>query len=168
MSNNNAPITSETKDGRLLGKKRNKREIITSEASESDASFDSSDSDLEEKSLMQKQNEQNIKEKFIPIIEIKNGNNKNIETDKIARALEEKDYKFLNEFAFPYKTLSYFNTKYIIIDTNTFRKLNFFCPICKEQFRHYSIYYHIFQFHFQNIKDHLTQRDIARSCSKLF
>ena len=167
MISNKIPKTIEAKNSSLIGKKRSKKENSPNEASESDSSFYSSSSDLEENSLMKEQYKQNIKEKYIQVLEIKTGNNQNIEVDKVAGAIETKDVNFLNKFAFPYKTLNYYNNKYITIDTNTFRKLNFFCPICKEQFRHYSIYYHVFQFHFNVMKDHLTQRDIARSCSKL-
>ena len=167
MYKNNIPHSNEEKDVKLLGNKKARDDIQDSQISEYDSSYFSYSSDIEVKSFTQKKTEQNIKEKYIQVFEIKTRKNKNIEIDKISGAIREKDYNFLNKYAFPYKTLSFYNTTYMVMDTNTFRKLNFFCPICKEQLRHYSIYYHIFQFHFKEIKGHLTQRDIARSCARL-
>ena len=48
------------------------------------------------------------------------------------------------------------------IDLRKFRKLIFFCPVCSDIFRHFSIPYHIFQKHFEYIYDFLSDKEIAK------
>ena len=53
------------------------------------------------------------------------------------------------------------------IELKRFRKLLFMCPICSNTFRNFSMPYHIFQYHFDDIENHLTKKEIAKCCSML-
>ena len=165
MSTNNS-ICREEKDQKLLTKKRAINNDNNSENESYTSSFsENSESDIV--SLMQKQLAKNQKKKYISVINIKRGKFEELECAKIASFIKNKEMDPLDDFAFPYMSQNDFNDTVFTADTNTFRKLCFYCPICKQYFRHYSLYYHIFQFHFQSIKEYLSDREIAKSCSRL-
>ena len=61
-----------------------------------------------------------------------------------------------------------FNSKIAKLDNDLFRNLLFFYfPECKFPLRHYSMHFHIFEFHFEYINKYLNHKDIASGCAKL-
>lgn len=90
-----------------------------------------------------------------------------ISLEKIKRLLQNKDYENLKEYQFPFMNLGAFNTYIYQITIDVFRRLFFYCPICGANFRQYSLPYHIFQNHFNNIDEYLSEREIAMSCAIL-
>ena len=105
-----------------------------------------------------------------PHFEIKFRNskkNEKIDIEKIKKLLKNKDYESLKEYQFPFMNLGAFNIYIFQITIDVFRRLFFYCPICLENFRQYSLPYHIFQNHFTSIDEYLSEREIAMSCAIL-
>ena len=70
-------------------------------------------------------------------------------------------------YSFPYIKQNDFNHEIYFISPEEFHSLLFYCPICTKNFRHYSMYYHIFQFHFSYVNEFLIPKEIAHGCAKL-
>lgn len=123
--------------------------------------------DITENSEKNKETKENLDR--INIIMFKNGKNieKNILIKEIKNLFNEMNYKILKDYAFPYINYGKFNNLIIPIDLKVFRALFFYCPICKEILRNYSIAYHIFQNHFSKMDHYLSQNEIANGCATL-
>ena len=112
-------------------------------------------------------NNENINK--IQLVIIKKGKNKeqNTSLEEIKNIFKEKQYKKIKEYVFPYINIGKFNSLIYPKDIKIFRSLFFYCPICKKIFRNYSISYHIFQNHFSEIENYLSQNEIAYGCAML-
>jgi hypothetical protein len=87
--------------------------------------------------------------------------------EKVKELFRKKKYEQLNQYKFPYMTICEFNNLIYPIDLNIIRCLFFYCPLCEDCLRHYSIMYHIFQNHFQYINEYLTPKQIANCCANI-
>ena len=155
--------------GKLLNeysekKKKNDVSSIDREFKESESftHHDNIDKSLENFQLKQKSDK-------TPLFVIKIINNKkeNVPLEKIKNLFRKKKYKGLTEFIFPYITIGKFNSDIWPVDLKIFRQLFFYCPICEKKLRNYSIPFHIFQNHFSQIDQYLTQNEIANGCAYL-
>lgn len=133
------------------------------DSEESNSSFNSSE-DVESLGNIQLKRS-NIKKKEIIIR--KKESEDIISLEEAKALLENRDYKSLIKYKFPYSSQSEFNLYIYPINLRDFRKLLFSCPICAKGFRHYSMAYHIFQNHFEDIYKYLSERDIAKCCAIL-
>lgn len=101
-------------------------------------------------------------------LEIRNiKTNKKITLECIRQFFNHNDYNNLKKYKFPYMSQSTFNFEIKKIDLRQLRALNFACPICSKPFRHFSMSYHIFQNHFEHMKEYLSMKSIAHSCAQL-
>lgn len=109
-----------------------------------------------------------IKEEKDMIIKgINKSKDKQVEIEYMKKLLENNEFKSLQNYSFPYIKQSVFNHKIYHIDQNQFNSLFFYCPVCNGNLRHYSMPFHIFEFHFSYIDEYLSKREIARFCAKL-
>lgn len=153
-------------------KRENKYKENNSNTDEENSSIENQEesSDLvssseEVESLGQRQMRRN---KIIKKIIIKKAESEDIiSLDEAKELLFKKDYESLIKVKFPYLSQCDFNSEIFKTDLRIFRKLLFFCPICSKGFRNYSMPYHIFQNHFDQIEAYLTEKEIARCCAKI-
>lgn len=160
---------SQNQDNKKKTKKDYKNAKITNKNNlkkRTEESEDSSSSYNDIESLGQIQNKENHTIANRIIIK-KDGSDDIISVDKIKSLFCKEDYKTLQKYNFEYMTQSYFNNYIYKIDLKHFRKLLFICPRCTKTFRHYSMSYHIFQYHFEDIYQFLTDREIAKCCAKI-
>lgn len=143
---------------------KNRTNSIDDEFEESE---NSSYSEFSKKSFSENKSE-NINSINKIIIKRKNQTKvEDIQLEEIKKLFKENDYESLQNYYFPYMSQSEFNQKIYITNKLEFINLFFYCPICEIKLRHFSMYYHIFQFHFSYIDKYLSKRDIARACAKL-
>lgn len=150
----------------LLGQKRKKSDSSNNENSSESSSYSMS-SEKEVESLMKKQLNNNKRSDTIPVINMKNGTPEDVAVKNIESLYKKNDTESLDNYSFPYMSQNQFNRNFLFIQADSFRKLSFYCPLCKKDFKHYSMYYHIFQVHFNSINQFLSEREIANSCAKL-
>lgn len=106
-------------------------------------------------------------EEFILIKKNKNNCIEKISLKIIRNLIDKKKYSLLSKYSFPYIVQKEFNQKIFNISLKEFRRLLFYCPICKKNYRHFSMSYHIFQYHFKYRNIYLNQREIANGCAKI-
>lgn len=88
--------------------------------------------------------------------------------EEVKEIIRTQKFKLLIDYTFPYMQQNEFNSKIGKLDNDLFRSLLFFyCPECKVPLRHYSMPFHIFEFHFEYINKYLNHKDIANGCAKL-
>ncbi len=121
----------------------------------------------ESNSISEIQSKNNNKENLFIIKGINQTIVKEISLDDMKKLLKNKEYEALQNYSFPYISQSEFNQKIYPTNKDEFNSLFFYCPVCNINLRHFSMPYHIFQFHFKFIKGYLSQRDIALGCAKL-
>ena len=171
------PQSNENENSNILDENNNKKEITSSnDNSNISSSIDKGSKESEYcESLFYDNMSQYLSE---TINENNNGeiiikyNDKKIEKDKalsgIRELIRKKDFKSLIKYSFPYMPQIEFNSKIVNLDNDIFRTLLFFyCPECNIRLRHYSMPFHIFQFHHKFINKHLTNKEVAHGCSKL-
>lgn len=107
------------------------------------------------------------KDKKLYIFKIKKGVKIKSSLDEVKKLFNIMDFKSLSRYRFPYMSEAEFNNKIYFLKQNHFRKLIFYCPICEKNLKHYSMDFHIFEYHFEHIDDFLNIRQIAHGCSKL-
>jgi len=110
---------------------------------------------------------QNQKEKEKIAESIKHISKKRVSIEKIQKLFDNGDYAQLREYSFPYMKFSEFCYKIYSIDVKKFRAIYFYCPICEEKLKHFSIAYHIFQFHFNEKEKYINANEIAKGCANL-
>lgn len=147
-------------------KVESKNSDLTSEYSSGKSQTSSEFSEETVKSLTQLQIESLKKNrKQFSIKNIKTG--EKIELLEIVKLFKLKDKANLIKYKFPYMSQNDFNYNIYNIDIKVLRSLYFACPKCEAPYRHFSMAFHIFQNHFENIEEILSKRDIAHSCAKL-
>lgn len=140
--------------------------FISSEKSSGTSEDQDSYSEEENKSLIQLQLERaNRRNANYEIIKIKT--NEKISLEKITKYFKDNNYDELKKYKFPYISQNNFNYEIFKIDLKHLRSLYFACPECTMHFRHFSMAYHIFQNHFENMYKYLSNKMIAHCCSKM-
>lgn len=88
--------------------------------------------------------------------------------NEIKELFKSKKIRDIEKYVFPFITQYEFNSNICCIDQNIFRSvLLFFCPKCNLSLRHYSMPFHIFEYHFKHINEYLTEKQIAFGCAKI-
>lgn len=165
LESNNKKKKEQKKEYNNIGNKNNPDSRNNSNENSEDGSDSfclSEDIESLEQSQIRRSNE---RRKDIIITKIDSG--KILPLDEAKDLINKKDYQSLLKIKFPYLRQCEFNSEIFQTDLKTFRKLIFSCPICSNGYRNYSIPYHIFQNHFEQINKFLTEKEIAKCCSKL-
>lgn len=121
----------------------------------------------ENKSIKNLACHQNQKEKEKIAESIKHKDKKRVSIEKIQKLFDNGDYAQLREYSFPYMKFSEFCYKIYSIDIKKFLAIYFYCPICEEKLKYFSISYHIFQFHFNQKEKYINANEIAKGCANL-
>ena len=161
------PISSEKKKTSTIDSQTKKKPFEDTQVYSSDSSEDYMESSDEIISLEKLQMKNNKKPEEIIIKKTDSKTNVNVSLEEIRTYFKDKNYDHLKKYEFPYMKLSRFNDDISRITIKEFRELYFYCPICNQRYRQYSIPFHIFQFHFDEIHKYLNPKEIANCCAML-
>ena len=147
-----------------------KMKIGIDERSYNDFSNDSDDyigSEDEIISLEKKISENKNKINDIIIKKTNSKDKEEVPLEEVKLKFDKKEYEELQKYEFPYMRQSKFNNEIYQVSIKEFRMLYFYCPVCSQKYRQYSIPYHIFQYHFPLVEKYLNQKEIANCAAKL-
>lgn len=113
-----------------------------------------------------KESEDDKNNKLI-IIKSKKAEKTETSLKEFKKIINQQNFQSLLLYRFPYISQSEFNHQIFPTNLKQYRKLIFYCPVCHEYRKHFSMDFHIFEYHFEHIDEYLTEKQIAHGCSKL-
>ena len=152
-SNKHSKFSEESDMSELINKEFNTSEIPSS-----------SNNDLIMDFIKENKDDKNNK---LIIIKSKKAGKTETSLKKFKEIIKQQNFESLLLYRFPYISQSEFNHQIYPTNLKQFRKLIFYCPICREYRKHSSMDFHIFEYHFEHIDEYLTEKQIAHGCSKL-